>query len=57
MLEMKQVQKQTGQKGKALWAPMRAAITLENEGPDLGEVVEVFGKTKTIERIQQAIAR
>jgi len=57
MLVMKQVQKQTGQKGKALWAPMRAAITLENEGPDLGEVVEVFGKTKTIERIQQAIAR
>ncbi len=54
---MKQVQKQTGQKGKAIWAPMRAAITLENEGPDLGEVVEVFGKTKTIARIQQAIAR
>ena len=54
---MKQVQKQTGHKGKALWAPMRAAITLENEGPDLGEFVEIVGKTKTIERIQQAIAR
>lgn len=54
---MKQVQQQTGHKGKALWAPMRAAITLQSEGPDLGEVVEIFGKAKTIARIQQAIAR
>jgi nondiscriminating glutamyl-tRNA synthetase len=52
---MKQVQKDTGVKGKALWAPMRAAVTLQTEGPDLAMVVDVFGKEKTLARIEHAL--
>ena len=55
MALMKHVQKETSIKGKNLWAPMRAAITLEPEGPDLFLVVEVFGKEKTLERINRAL--
>ena len=54
---MKTIQKETGVKGKLLWAPMRAAITLQTEGPDLGLVVEVFGKEKTLARIDRALTR
>ncbi|MFI5400989.1 MAG: glutamate--tRNA ligase [SAR324 cluster bacterium] len=54
---MKTVQKETGVKGKLLWAPMRAAITLQTEGPDLALVVEVFGKDKTLARIDRALER
>jgi hypothetical protein len=35
---------------------MRAAITLETEGPDLGLVVDVFGKDKILARIDRALA-
>ena len=54
---MKTVQKETDIKGKGLWAPMRAAITLAAEGPDLFLVVEIFGKDKTIQRIEEALER
>lgn len=54
---MKQVQQDTQVKGKQLWAPMRSAITLQIEGPDLALVVDVFGKEKTLARIEQALAR
>ncbi|HUJ75827.1 MAG TPA: glutamate--tRNA ligase [bacterium] len=53
---MKEVQKETQVKGKALWAPMRAAITLAQEGPDLGLIVDVFGKERTLARIDRALA-
>ncbi len=51
----KDVQQQTQLKGKALFAPMRAAITLEKEGPDLAQIVEIFGKEKTLARIERAL--
>jgi len=54
---MKQVQKDTQVKGKQLWAPMRSAITLQAEGPDLALVVDVFGKDKTLARIERALAQ
>ncbi|MCZ6532744.1 MAG: glutamate--tRNA ligase, partial [SAR324 cluster bacterium] len=53
---VKAVQEETQFKGKALYAPLRAAITLEKEGPDLAQVVEVFGKHKTLARIVRALA-
>jgi nondiscriminating glutamyl-tRNA synthetase len=53
---MRDVQRDTELKGKQLFAPVRAAITLEKEGPDLSEIVEVFGKEKTLARIEQALA-
>ncbi len=53
---MKEVQRKTKVKGKALFGPMRMAITLEKEGPDLSEIVEVFGKEKTLARLDKALA-
>jgi len=53
---MKAVQKETGVKGKQLWGPVRAAITLEAEGPDLAGVVEVLGRDTVLARIERALA-
>ena len=50
----KQVQKDTGIKGKALWMPLRAAITQEVQGPDLHLLVDLFGKDKCLRLLQQA---
>lgn len=51
----KQVQQETGIKGKGLWMPLRAAITQEVQGPDLHLLVDLFGKEKCLRRIRQAI--
>ncbi len=52
---IKTVQKSTGLKGKALWMPIRAAITGETHGPDLTIVLSVIGKEKVKQFIKQAI--
>ncbi|MHB2147727.1 glutamate--tRNA ligase [Calditrichota bacterium LG25] len=53
---IKQVQKNTGQKGKNLWMPIRAAITGETHGPDLTIVLSVIGKQKVEHFVRQALA-
>ncbi len=53
---IKQVQKKTGQKGKNLWMPIRAAITGETHGPDLTIVLSVIGKQKVEQFVRQALA-
>ena len=53
---MKTVQKRSGQKGKNLWMPVRAAITGETHGPDLGIVLSVIGKRKVEQFLKQALA-
>lgn len=53
---MKTVQKRSGQKGKDLWMPVRAAITGETHGPDLGIVLTVIGKRKVEQFLKQALA-
>ncbi len=53
---MKQVQKETGIKGKKLWGPMRIAITLVEQGPDLGSVVDVFGKEKCLKMVRNRLS-
>ncbi len=52
---MKAVQKETGIKGKNLWIPIRIAITLVEQGPDLSSVVDVFGKEKCLQMVQRLI--
>ena len=52
---MKTVQKRNGQKGKNLWMPVRAAITGETHGPDLGIVLTVIGKRKVEQFLKQAL--
>lgn len=52
---MKAVQKSTGQKGKNLFMPIRAAVTGQTHGPDLPMSIELLGKQKVQQRIQQII--
>jgi nondiscriminating glutamyl-tRNA synthetase len=49
---MKAVQKATGQKGKNLFMPIRAAITGQTHGPDLPEAISLLGKEKVLSRLR-----
>jgi len=53
---MKAVQKSTGQKGKNLFMPIRAAVTGQTHGPDLPQAIELLGKTKVQTRINKVIS-
>jgi nondiscriminating glutamyl-tRNA synthetase len=46
--------KACGVKGKALFQPVRAALTGRGHGPDLPQLVEVIGGTETLHRLQRA---
>ncbi|MBM7650378.1 nondiscriminating glutamyl-tRNA synthetase [Bacillus ectoiniformans] len=48
---MKEVQKETGHKGKKLFMPIRAAVTGQTHGPDLPKAIELLGKEKIKKRI------
>ena len=52
---MKAVQKSTGQKGKNLFMPIRAAVTGQTHGPDLPQTIELLGKDKVQMRINKLI--
>jgi len=52
---MKAVQKSTGQKGKNLFMPIRAAVTGQTHGPDLPQSIELLGKQKVQNRIHKII--
>ncbi len=52
---MKTVQKSTGQKGKNLFMPIRAAVSGQTHGPDLPQAIELLGKEKVLSRIKQII--
>lgn len=52
---MKAVQKDAGIKGKGLWGSVRVAITLVEHGPDLGAVVDIFGKEKCLKMIKNVV--
>ncbi|NSL52614.1 glutamate--tRNA ligase [Calidifontibacillus erzurumensis] len=49
---MKAVQKETGQKGKNLFMPIRAAVTGQVHGPDLPQTIKLLGKEKVIARLE-----
>lgn len=53
---IKQVQKETGLKGKRLFMPIRAACTGQSQGPDLVQSLVLLGKDKIINRLQKALA-
>ena len=52
---MKEVQRDTGVKGPALWKPVRVALTGMVSGPELPVVIEIFGKEKVANFVQQVI--
>ncbi|PLT31305.1 glutamate--tRNA ligase [Peribacillus deserti] len=52
---MKAVQKATGHKGKKLFMPIRAAVTGQTHGPDLPQAIELLGKDKIKQRLQDIL--
>ncbi|WP_433746210.1 glutamate--tRNA ligase [Falsibacillus pallidus] len=52
---IKAVQKSTGQKGKKLFMPIRAAATGQTHGPELPNTIELLGKDKIKQRLLSII--
>lgn len=52
---IKAVQKSTGQKGKNLYMPIRAAVTGQTHGPDVFRMIELLGREKVEERLKKFI--
>ncbi|SCZ81972.1 glutamate--tRNA ligase [Acidaminobacter hydrogenoformans] len=53
----KEVQAATGIKGKALFMPIRAAISGQLHGPEMVDLMTILGKKRIISRVEDAIAR
>ncbi|MGX7075931.1 glutamate--tRNA ligase [Globicatella sanguinis] len=51
----KVVQKETGVKGRQLFMPIRIAVSGQMHGPELPSVIEVLGKEKAINHIDQVL--
>ncbi|MFU1798401.1 glutamate--tRNA ligase [Paenibacillus azoreducens] len=52
---IKEVQKETGVKGKQLFMPIRVALTGQMHGRDLNETTYLLGKDRVIERLKSQI--
>ncbi|MEW4449026.1 glutamate--tRNA ligase [Qipengyuania sp. JC766] len=50
------LKEQTGRKGKALFLPLRQALTGMDHGPDMGELLPLIGETETRARLERAAA-
>ncbi|WP_168123546.1 glutamate--tRNA ligase [Paenibacillus sp. HB172176] len=53
---IKAVQKETGCKGKALFMPIRAAVTGQTHGPDLNQSIALLGREKVAARLRERLA-
>ncbi|MFJ5625178.1 glutamate--tRNA ligase [Peribacillus loiseleuriae] len=53
---IKAVQKSTGQKGKKLFMPIRAAVTGQTHGPDLPKAIALLGKEKIKQRVESILS-
>lgn len=53
---IKAVQKETGIKGRALWMPIRIAITHEMHGPELPESLELLGYDLSMKHLKEMIS-
>lgn len=52
---IKTVQKETGQKGKNLFMPIRVAVTGQTHGPELPEAIRLLGKETVMSRLAKFI--
>ncbi|MBU0278703.1 MULTISPECIES: glutamate--tRNA ligase [unclassified Gemella] len=52
---IKEIQKETGIKGKNLFMPIRVATTGQMHGPELNLSLELLGKYRVVERIQKIL--
>lgn len=55
MTAIREVQKETGVKGKNLFMPIRVAVSGQTHGPELPETVELLGKEKALAHIDQVL--
>jgi nondiscriminating glutamyl-tRNA synthetase len=53
---LKDVQKETGHKGKALFMPIRVAATGQAHGRDLAETLYLLGRDKVLERVSNVLS-
>jgi len=51
------VKETTGQKGRALFHPLRLAITGRESGPEMASLVEGIGRERTVRRLEAATRR
>ncbi|MBH8598832.1 glutamate--tRNA ligase [Thermoactinomyces sp. CICC 10523] len=51
----KEIQKETGYKGKRLFMPIRVAVTGQDHGPDLREALALIGKESVVNRLRSVI--
>jgi nondiscriminating glutamyl-tRNA synthetase len=52
---LSQLEKNTGQKGKHLYAPLRAGVTGKTKGPELAKTLPLLGKGRIIRRLKTAL--
>src|SRR5690625_4243597 len=53
--QIKQTQKETKQRGKKLFMPIRVATTGQTHGPELPKAIELLGKEVVIKRLDQVL--
>ena len=52
-MQMKEIQKETGIKGKILFMPTRVVLTGVQHGPELANIMYLLGKDKILERVRK----
>ncbi len=50
-----QLEEKTGQKGKPLYATLRAGITGKMKGPELAKILPLLGKERMVKRLKKAL--
>lgn len=53
---IKEVQKETGSKGKGLFMPIRVALTGQMHGRDLNQTIFLLGQSKVADRLKARIS-
>lgn len=49
------LKEQSGRKGKALFLPLRRALTGQDHGPDMGQILPLIGREQALNRLQAAL--
>ncbi len=52
---MKEIEKETGCRGKALYLPIRVALTGKDKGPELYSILPILGKKESLKRLSRAL--
>jgi nondiscriminating glutamyl-tRNA synthetase len=52
---LNQLERETGRKGKDLYAPLRAALTGKTKGPELVKTLPLLGRERIMKRLKMAL--